>query len=506
MKVPETPAKKVGIACAGIVGALVAVGVYWACYNGAFASAAALVGYAGSGTGAVFGLISYAAGAWVFLLLSQVFCNRYVVALDYGLAAVYAAAVLWVVLGKSVGIREVNWDLTDIFSQARYFPVGLFLNVAMFLPLGCALRLRTSSALKAIMISLGVSLALEASQYLFALGIADVCDVVANVFGTMAGFYVVDLIAGRGYALEKCDKDTFSVARIGRRGDYPRSNRVILVVLGLASLVFLVGLACYPVPALSSVPVAQPAEDTLLLKLDESEGYAPDPDGLEALPAVIDGEKSDTSVSSAEGNNLLTSGQVVGWSFWLTQTGALAGGLSLLLSEDVGGVPVSTTVPVVVAPSTEILLEGEPLEMKELEDLLYSNQAYSARVTLKNEGYWLKASELDLRVTEPVGPDVPVATFDWSSYSRLLAYRPDRETWVSLNGRRADCVEGYVASTTEFDDPSKRYMTLAVIDEADGIPILHGIDARLDRDPAWGSPDDLQQYSLVRADGSTWLE
>lgn len=493
------------LACAAAIAVAVAVFIYWACFNGAFSSAAALVGYKGRSTAGVFGFLALFAGAWVFLLLAQVFCNRYVIALDWVLAAVYVAAALWVILGKSAGIREVNWDIADLFSQVRYFPTGLFLNMAMFVPLGCGLRLRTGSAVKTLAFAFAVSIVLEAAQYAFALGIADVCDVAANVFGTMVGFFAADLVVAQGYRFKRVSASAAILGKVGCAEPSPSANRAVLIVLGACSLAFIVGVAFYPVKPLSAVPAAERSEDPLLARLEDSPASATS--ALAALSARVNGEECPVPVGEAVDGRLEVEGNVVGRSFWLTDSGELAGGLSVLKTSDIAGTTLSVAVPVVVKGTSSVHMSGAQLTVEELEDALYSSQAYEVQATVENEGSWLKAVDLELVPSEVVSPDVPVVTFDWSSYSDLLGKAPARDTWLDLRNGGSDTVEGYLASTTDTGDMTQRYATVAVPDDTAGVPILHGVNVRLEQDPqVWGRNAELVPFEISLNEGVLRLE
>lgn len=500
MTVRVTPRDKARLAFAAVLGVGAAVFVYWTAYNGAFASAAALVSYSGRGTAAVFGLLALLAGAWVFLLLAQVFCNYYVFSVDRVLAVTYVAAVLWVILGKSVGIKEVNWEITDLFAQVRYFPAGLFLNMAMFVPLGLLIRIKTSSAPKALVLASVTSAILEAVQYAFALGIADVCDVAANVFGVMVGFFVVDAVMGRGYRFKRTSPSTAAFVHAKHACPASRGNLVVLSALGAAVLAFAAGVALYPVKPLSPVPVAYKSEDPLLLKLEESSTATTN--ALEALPARIAGQERRVGIAEVTQEGLALSGAAVGWSFWLTDSGDLAGGLSVLEVAGTGDITVSTAVPVVVTPATRITLGDRALSIEELREALYSNQAYRVSATATKEGSWLKAAELELLSSDPVSPETPVVTFDWSDYSSLVGKKPSRDTWLDLSECGTDSVAGYLASTTSFDNRANDYATIAVVDNASGVPVLHGVNAGLGHDVEdWGRNSELATFELTFRDG-----
>lgn len=112
------------------------------------------------------------------------------------LLSVYGLILLWIVLLKASSIAELKYlpcerslNLIpfhyDTEVSAHWNEV--LLNVAVFVPLGLYFGMLGVRAWKAILIGFAASLLLEALQYVFAIGAADVTDLITNTAGTALG-------------------------------------------------------------------------------------------------------------------------------------------------------------------------------------------------------------------------------------------------------------------------------------------------------------------------------
>lgn len=130
----------------------------------------------------------------VFRLLSGVAASVY-------FAALIALTFLPLGLGSS-DYEKPWWIWVNVvpFQDIVDDPVGLTLNVALFVPLGvlAPLLLRTSTWLRAALLGLLVSLSIEIVQFIgdvtVDLGrVADIDDLITNVLGTVIGYLVLRL-------------------------------------------------------------------------------------------------------------------------------------------------------------------------------------------------------------------------------------------------------------------------------------------------------------------------
>jgi len=120
------------------------------------------------------------------------------------LFAVYLILLVWVVLWK-LELPHVDWHARGRFIKLVPFvagagsdasgPVEVFANIVLFVPFGIYLGLLAPSwqwwrAAGAVAVA---SLLLEIAQYVLALGISDVTDIVANTAGGLAGIGLLAL-------------------------------------------------------------------------------------------------------------------------------------------------------------------------------------------------------------------------------------------------------------------------------------------------------------------------
>ena len=98
------------------------------------------------------------------------------------------AGVLWfTVLGKTPGTRSVN--LTPLWSWALWDQIDvrhpILQNVLLFVPFGAALR--AAGIRHPILLAALTSAAVEALQFVFALGLCETDDVIHNTLGAALG-------------------------------------------------------------------------------------------------------------------------------------------------------------------------------------------------------------------------------------------------------------------------------------------------------------------------------
>lgn len=123
------------------------------------------------------------------------------------LFAVYLVVLVWVVLWKLhepfIGrddMREIK--LVPFLSTTGFgvnAPVELLGNLLLFVPLGIHLGLLapTWRAGRVVLVAAGLSLALEITQFVTAVGSSDVADLLVNTIGALAGFGMLTLARRR---------------------------------------------------------------------------------------------------------------------------------------------------------------------------------------------------------------------------------------------------------------------------------------------------------------------
>jgi glycopeptide antibiotics resistance protein len=150
------------------------------------------------------------------------------------LLCVYAVLLVWIVLLKLSAPADLKYLRCERSLNLIPFHYGtevgthldeVILNVLVFIPLGLYCGMLGRKAWKAILIGFGVSLAFEAVQYAFAIGAADVTDLISNTAGTAIGVCIYLILH-----------------RVCRRTD--RLYRVLNIVLCIGTALF-VGAAAF---------------------------------------------------------------------------------------------------------------------------------------------------------------------------------------------------------------------------------------------------------------------
>lgn len=111
---------------------------------------------------------------------------------------IYCFILVWVVLFKTAfsfdeilflkSQRSLNLIPFDFIFNANKFHIReTLLNLFAFIPFGLYLRMINASVKHTILYGIGLSLIFELAQFVFAIGICDVTDLITNTFGTFLG-------------------------------------------------------------------------------------------------------------------------------------------------------------------------------------------------------------------------------------------------------------------------------------------------------------------------------
>jgi glycopeptide antibiotics resistance protein len=111
------------------------------------------------------------------------------------LLAVYSAILGWLILFKfSVHIASaLHYDSRSVnlvpFSSSSGSSTEIVANVVVFIPFGLllALNFKQLDLRRSLVVVLAVSLTAEIVQYIFAIGAADITDVITNTVGGLIG-------------------------------------------------------------------------------------------------------------------------------------------------------------------------------------------------------------------------------------------------------------------------------------------------------------------------------
>ena len=126
----------------------------------------------------------------------------------------YLLIMAWIILFKTafsmadvkmlVGERSANFIpfYYDNEPNVRYHAKEIILNILIFVPFGVCLRMLGNTLKKGAIIAVISTIALEVVQFLFAIGRADITDVLTNTFGAIVGLFLY-LLAAKIFKNEK---------------------------------------------------------------------------------------------------------------------------------------------------------------------------------------------------------------------------------------------------------------------------------------------------------------
>lgn len=117
------------------------------------------------------------------------------------LFSAYIGAVISLTFFHGI-LQERTYNLipliTAITSKAKFYHIPqMMLNIALFVPLGVFLRIRTANLKRSILTGLLLSFGIEIFQLILMRGICDVDDLILNTLGTMVGFLLSGKIVER---------------------------------------------------------------------------------------------------------------------------------------------------------------------------------------------------------------------------------------------------------------------------------------------------------------------
>lgn len=155
-------------------------------------------------TGFLIDAYSFVIAAWVFMLVYQM-VTRTMRSWFMGVTrAGYVLLAVAALFFMSRNVVGVNFDITAIGPYVAESPIACIMNVALFIPAGFMISNRIENLALALLTGLGISLLVEAFQFLFGLGYADVLDVVANLLGVLIGALIA--MVTRHISVGKDDK------------------------------------------------------------------------------------------------------------------------------------------------------------------------------------------------------------------------------------------------------------------------------------------------------------
>ncbi len=450
----------------------------------------------------IFGAFS----CFLFTGLRQLFIGciskTYIVAF----CVLYFIAFVLVVLFKSSGIREINLDVTDLFRQLIEFPVSVVLNVLFFVPIGIVLRLVLQRSWWSLPAALFIICGVEALQYALSLGIADVADVLVNLYGAAVGYLVADMIAVNIVIDSQQDAKAYvfvpksSIPKL-HINSVQIISCLLIVVVASAAVVYSHTAYSYQ-PWTSDVPVS---EDKTLAELPASSEYIDADSALDGMMkfGVNDyGSASWLSVNDEgfiEGAGTLTQDTV-----WETSSGDICYGIMVGIVESVGDTAISHGVPLVVLPSTEVVEDGKSVNPfdKSYENSYFSNLPICpTAVTFSIQDGWLRAERISFAISEEAEGDDAVVDFD--QYSASLEEAKDNSGKTISFERKIGTYSGYLDQVSYGEDDEDDSAYLRFNDRLGSALITHTVEMKCDTSPGYDVEldDSKQKVKAYARDG-----
>ncbi len=103
----------------------------------------------------------------------------------------------------------INFLTAGSTLSLRVIIVNLLGNIIIFIPLGFYIKALMKKNLPTLFVTIFIPIIIEASQYILAVGISDIDDVILNVMGEWLGFYLLYLLNKIYYQFNKNRNDNF---------------------------------------------------------------------------------------------------------------------------------------------------------------------------------------------------------------------------------------------------------------------------------------------------------
>ncbi|MGO1948586.1 MAG: VanZ family protein [Mycobacteriaceae bacterium] len=167
-------------------------------------------------------------GAWRSWVIATLVGYAGVVVALTTLKAYFTIGLLWKPENQRIReLRLIPFGIVTDSSTTFGWVFDILGNIAMFVPVGVLLMILTRRVLWTVGVAAALSLAIEATQYVFSLGRTDVTDLICNTAGAVLGAWAACWFATR--------------PTLSRRW-----QMAWLVAIGVAVLVFIVLVALGP--------------------------------------------------------------------------------------------------------------------------------------------------------------------------------------------------------------------------------------------------------------------
>lgn len=114
---------------------------------------------------------------------------------------IYMIILIWIILFKlsiNIGdmdtIRKINLRLFYYEDNVTFQVREVIENIIIFIPMGIMLKCMGVNNKKSVLIGFITSFILEMMQYILAIGVSDITDIVTNTSGVIIGSYIYMII------------------------------------------------------------------------------------------------------------------------------------------------------------------------------------------------------------------------------------------------------------------------------------------------------------------------
>lgn len=422
----------------------------------------------------------------LFGLLFQLFTNNLNVPYFTCAGLLYLLVLALVLFGKSKGIQEISLDPSDIFNQVIQYPTSVLLNIVLFIPVGLVVFRKCKKTFIAVICFILVDICIEAIQYLFALGIADIDDVILNTMGFLMGYLIAKLSYEQGIRLAKTDKPywrTFVYKPSAHaKGTMlsPRSGSALAILVILICACFAFAYTFYDYESYEEWDDSpQFIDDEILSTLSDetsSSGSAKDEIAKVSTFTIEGFESNNAWLAVEEDDSITVEGQVSETYNWLDSEGDAVLAFTLAAEEQIGDVTVEHCLPLVLTSNSELTFKDKtvkPGDEKSLNDLIDEAILYNARANFSIEDGWLEISTLEFFGNE--NTETPKGTIDYSEYtSELKEVHGNNQANYKISESKPTAIKAYVDSYTEEESGS--FITVRINDKLGSALITHSLN------------------------------
>lgn len=122
---------------------------------------------------------------FLYVFVQSFFSKKIPMQIIYVFYILYFLILIFVLFFKNIGIQ--GFDINPLSLISDFFSFIVFLNILMFIPIGCLFPINN----KRLLIFLTVITLIEISQFVFSLGFFDIGDILTNTLGYVVGSTII---------------------------------------------------------------------------------------------------------------------------------------------------------------------------------------------------------------------------------------------------------------------------------------------------------------------------